>query len=61
MKSKKNKTEPQNETPALAALRRAAKKAIELAVRTNTPAYVMENGKIVDIAKRIRAKQEKQK
>jgi hypothetical protein len=36
----------------LKALRRAAKKAVELARRTGTPAYVWENGRIVDIAKR---------
>ncbi len=37
---------------ALKALRRAAKKAVELARLTGTPAYVMKNGKIVDAAKR---------
>jgi hypothetical protein len=37
---------------ALKALRRAAKRALELARRTGTPCYVMENGRIVDIAKR---------
>ncbi len=33
------------------ALRRAAKKALELGLQTNTPVYVMENGKIVDLTK----------
>jgi hypothetical protein len=37
---------------ALKALRRSAKKAVELARTTGTPAYVMENGKIVDATKR---------
>jgi hypothetical protein len=37
---------------ALKALRRAAKKALEFARLTGTPCYVMENGRIVDIAKR---------
>jgi hypothetical protein len=37
--------------PELIALRRAAKKALELARMTGTPAYVMIDGKIVDIAK----------
>ena len=37
---------------ALNALRRAAKTAVELARATGTPAYVMENGKIVDATKR---------
>ena len=41
-------------TDALKALRRAAKKAVELARLTGTPAYVLENGRIVDIAKRPR-------
>ena len=31
---------------ALKALRRAAKKAVELARMTGTPAYVLENGRI---------------
>jgi hypothetical protein len=46
---------------ALKALRRAAKKAVELAQITGTPAYVLENGRIVDIAKRgmSRAKRSK--
>ena len=39
---------------ALKALRRAAKKAVELARITGTHAYMLENGRIVDIAKRKR-------
>ena len=38
--------------PALKALRRAAKKAVDLARLTGTPAYVLKNGQIVDVAKR---------
>lgn len=38
--------------PAFAALKRAAKKALEEARRTGTPCYVLEGGKLVDIAKR---------
>jgi tryptophan synthase alpha subunit len=41
---------------ALAALRRAAKRALELGIAMNTPVWVMERGKIVDIAKRERRK-----
>lgn len=42
-------------TPAaLVALRRAAKKAVELGRKTGTPAYVLENGQIVDAAKQPR-------
>ena len=46
--TKKRKSVP----PDLRPLRRAAKKAVELARLTGTPAYVWENGRIVDIAKR---------
>jgi hypothetical protein len=41
---------------ALIALKRAGKNALELALQTGTPCYVMEGNKIVDIAKRARAK-----
>jgi hypothetical protein len=34
------------------ALRRAAKSALMLARQTNTPCYVVKDGKIVDIAER---------
>ena len=34
------------------ALKRAAKKARELAVKTNTPFYVFEDVKVVDFTKR---------
>lgn len=40
----------------LRALKRAAKNALDLARQTGTPCYVMEGNKIVDIAKRGRAK-----
>jgi len=33
------------------ALRRAAKRALELGKQTGTPVYVIENGKIVDLNK----------
>lgn len=46
---------------ALAALRRAAKNALKLAQETGTPCYVMEGNKIVDIAKRGRAKKKKRR
>jgi hypothetical protein len=44
---------------ALRALRRAAKRALELGRRTGTPAYVLENGRIVDAAKRARTRKSK--
>ena len=34
------------------ALRRAAKRALELGIKTGTPVYVVEDGKIVDLTKR---------
>ena len=36
------------------ALRRAARRALEIGIRTGTPVYVMEKGRIVDIASRRR-------
>ena len=36
---------------ALAALERAAQKAVELARRTGTSAWILEDGKLVDAAK----------
>ena len=42
-----------------AALRRAAKRALEIGLETGTPAYVLENGKIVDLTKRYRRKAKK--
>ncbi len=35
----------------LRALRRAARNALELGMKTGTPVYVMRNGKIVDLTK----------
>ena len=39
----------------LRALRRAARKALELGIKTGTPVYVMKNGKIVDLTKQEKA------
>jgi Fe2+ transport system protein FeoA len=33
------------------ALRRAARRALELGLRTGTPVYVIENGKLIDLTK----------
>jgi hypothetical protein len=38
----------------LRALRRAARNALELGIKTGTPVYVMENGKIVDLTKKTK-------
>jgi len=40
----------------LRALRRAARKALELGIKTGTPVYVLKNGKIVDLTKDKAAK-----
>jgi hypothetical protein len=40
-----------SDDPVLAALRRSAKAALELARKTGTPCHVMKDGKIIDIAK----------
>lgn len=39
-----------------AALRRAAKRALQIGLETNTPVYVLEDGKIVDLTQRHRRK-----
>jgi hypothetical protein len=44
MKGKVSSNRKKTTPPALKALRRAAKKAVELARLTGTPAYVLENG-----------------
>ena len=36
---------------SIKALRRAARQALELGLRTGTPVYVMQDGKIVDLTK----------
>jgi hypothetical protein len=52
---------PQKKTPALVALERAAKKVHERARRNGTAAYVMENGKIINIADRSPTKRTKRR
>jgi diaminopimelate decarboxylase len=36
------------------ALRRAAKRALEIGLQTGTPVYVIKEGKIIDLAKEYR-------
>jgi hypothetical protein len=43
-----------------AALRRAAKRALQIGLETGTPVYVLEDGKIVDLTKRYRRKTRRQ-
>lgn len=46
----------------LRALRRAARNALELGLKTGTPVWVIENGKMVDLTKKQRpAKKSKSK
>jgi hypothetical protein len=47
----KSSPKPASDPPALIALRRAAKAALEQARAQGTPCYVLENGRIIDIAK----------
>ena len=54
--SKRRLNSKLNVAGALRALRRAAKKAVELGRRTGTPAYVLREGRIVDVARRGRRK-----
>lgn len=45
-----------NETAAISrALRRSARQALELAIKTGTPVYVIKNNKIVDLTKDVPA------
>ena len=45
----------------LRALRRAARRALELGLQTGTPVYVWKNGKIVDLTKEHSSKKSKSK
>ena len=38
------------------ALRRAARRALQLGLQTGTPVYVIKKGKIVDLTKQVRRK-----
>ncbi len=44
-----------------AALRRAAKRALQIGLETGTPVYVLEDGKIVDLTKRCQRKGKRRK
>jgi hypothetical protein len=54
MKAKHTPSVKNSPPTAFKALRRAAKKAIQLGRLTGTPAYVLKNGRIVDAAKPTR-------
>lgn len=48
------KTHSREEEETLRALRRAAKRALELGLQTGTPVYVWKNNRIVDLTKEQR-------
>ena len=41
---------------SLKALRRAARRGLELGMRTGTPVYVLQNGKIIDLTRQKRTR-----
>ena len=43
------------------ALRRAARRALQLGFQTGTPVYVIKKGKIVDLTKQVRRKTTRRK
>jgi hypothetical protein len=49
--SRRVKSPSREAQDTLRALRRAAKRALELGIKTGTPVYVMRNNKIVDLTK----------
>ena len=52
--SRRAKSHSQEIEDTLRALRRAAKRALELGLQTGTPVYVWKDGKIVDLTKERR-------
>ena len=49
--SRQVSSQSQEVKDTLRALRRAARKALELGIKTGTPVYVIRNSKIVDLTK----------
>jgi len=54
--SRRVSTASRETTEITRALRRAARKALELGIKTGTPVYVFRNNKIVDLTKDQRSK-----
>ena len=52
--SRRVKPHSREEEETLRALRRAARRALELGLQTGTPVYVWKNGKIVDLTKELK-------
>ena len=53
--SRREESQSREIEDTLRALRRAAKRALELGLQTGTPVYVWKNNKIVDLTKEQRA------
>ena len=49
--SRRGSSQSQEVKDTLRALRRAARNALELGIKTGTPVYVIRNNKIVDLTK----------
>ena len=59
MKSRTSGSKDPDILASTKALRRAARRALELGLRTGTPVYVLQDGKIVDLTKQKRARLKK--
>ena len=57
--NRKPVTNAKQQPIALAALKRASKQAVELARQTKTPAWVMEDGKLIDATRPLRKPRKK--
>jgi len=55
-----NGANDQDTSATLRALRRAARNALDLGIRTGTPVYVIKGGRIVDLTKQVISTQKKQ-
>ncbi|MBP7053070.1 MAG: hypothetical protein KBE65_18855 [Phycisphaerae bacterium] len=54
MKKKSMRSKDPDIIASYTALRRAAKRALQIGLETGTPVYVLEDGRIVDLTKRCR-------
>lgn len=53
--NRRNSSQSREIEDTLRALRRAARKALELGIKTGTPVYVIKNNKIVDLTQEQQA------
>jgi hypothetical protein len=61
VKSKKMNSKDPDIIASEKALRRAARRALELGLQTGTPVYVIQKGQIVDLTKQVRRKTTRKK